>query len=76
MESKDTEQITRNSGVEAQESPDGRDLYFTRADTLGLWKMPAQEGEATLVINDLLHRPGAYRFAGGGVDLVWADRTE
>ena len=44
--------LTRAGGVEAQESQDGQDLYFTRADTLGLWRMPVRGGEAVLVLSD------------------------
>ena len=37
----------------AQESQDGRTLYFTRTDTLGLWKMPTEGGEAVLLLGNL-----------------------
>ena len=46
-------QITNTSGIEAQESHNGRELYFTRADTTGLWKMPVQGGDPVLVLSEL-----------------------
>ncbi len=52
LEAIEGRQVTRDGGVEAQESQDGQDLYFTRVDTLGLWKMPVRGGEAVLVISD------------------------
>lgn len=43
-------EITQVTGFDAQESVDGRDLYFARADTVGLWAMPVQGGAARMVI--------------------------
>ncbi len=47
----ETIQITQNTGVDAQESPDGQHLYYTRADTIGLWKMPVQGGASVQVLD-------------------------
>jgi len=44
-------QVTRNGGVVAAESADGRFLYFAKADVPGIWKMPLQGGEETLVLD-------------------------
>jgi Tol biopolymer transport system component len=50
-------QLTRNSGHAARESPDGRTLFFERyrptstADWPSLWKMPANGGEESKVLD-------------------------
>jgi len=50
--------MTTAGGYAAQESPDGRSLYFTRADAAGIWRMslPAgeHEGEALERVTDRL----------------------
>lgn len=48
------EQVTRQSGRIAQEGHDAQALYFTRADTVGLWKIELPPRRpATLVLPDL-----------------------
>jgi Tol biopolymer transport system component/DNA-binding winged helix-turn-helix (wHTH) protein len=44
-------QVTRNGGVVAAESADGRFLYFAKADVPGIWKMPLQGGQETLILD-------------------------
>ena len=44
-------QVTKNGGFSSQESPDGRWLYFTKT-VKGIWRMPVQGGEETLVVDD------------------------
>ncbi|MCZ2157616.1 MAG: hypothetical protein LC114_27590 [Bryobacterales bacterium] len=46
-------QITQNGGSEAEESPDGRYIYYSRRSVPGLWSTPAEGGKETLVIPDL-----------------------
>lgn len=46
-------QITRNGGSEAEESPDGKTLYYSRRAVPGLWSTPAAGGEETLILKDL-----------------------
>jgi Tol biopolymer transport system component len=52
-------QLTRNGGYAARESPDGRTLFFERyratslADPPSLWKMPANGGEESKVLNSV-----------------------
>ncbi len=63
-------QITRGGGAEAQESPDGKTLYFTRSELgEGLWKMPAGDADdrrAELAIRDTV-TTGWWWVAGRGV---------
>jgi dipeptidyl aminopeptidase/acylaminoacyl peptidase len=52
-------QVTRNGGVFAQETPDGRSLFFTKAGLLepgapGLWRMPAEGGLETQVLPNVV----------------------
>ncbi len=46
-------QITHDGGSEAEESPDGKTLYFSRRSVPGLWSIPADGGEESLAIKDL-----------------------
>ena len=49
-------QVTRSGGVFAQEAPDGRSLFFTKANLFepgpppGLWRMPAEGGQEAQVL--------------------------
>jgi hypothetical protein len=43
-------QLTRNGGKTALESPDGKSIYYTEEFfSSGLWKMPVNGGEESLV---------------------------
>ena len=44
-------QLTKNGGYEAEESKDGKWLYYNKASEPGIWKMPIQGGTGTLVLN-------------------------
>jgi Tol biopolymer transport system component len=44
-------QVTRNGGVYAIESDDGRFLYYVKNDQPGVWKMPLDGGEETRVLD-------------------------
>lgn len=44
-------QVTRNGGVFATESADGRFLYYAKVNVPGIWKMPIQGGEETRVLD-------------------------
>ena len=44
-------QVTRNGGVYAIESDDGRFLYYVKSDQPGVWKMPLDGGEETRVLD-------------------------
>ena len=44
-------QVTKNGGVFAAESADGRFLYYSKFDVPGIWKMPLQGGEETRILD-------------------------
>ena len=44
-------QVTKHGGVVATESADGRFLYYAKVDVPGIWRMPLQGGEETLVLD-------------------------
>ncbi|PYX32202.1 MAG: hypothetical protein DMG77_03995 [Acidobacteria bacterium] len=44
-------QVTKNGGVFAAASADGRFLYYSKFDVPGIWKMPLQGGEETRVLD-------------------------
>jgi Tol biopolymer transport system component/DNA-binding winged helix-turn-helix (wHTH) protein len=46
-------QVTRAGGYRAEESPDGRFLYFSRTDAPGIWRQPVSGGEAIRVVQTL-----------------------
>jgi Tol biopolymer transport system component len=46
-------QITKRGGFSSMESPDGRFLYFTKRDARGVWKMPVEGGDESLVMDRL-----------------------
>jgi Tol biopolymer transport system component len=43
-------QVTRSGGVYAVESEDGRDLYYSKDVTSGIWRMPLSGGEESEVL--------------------------
>lgn len=49
-------QVTRNDGVYAIESRDGRFLYYPKLAQPGIWKMPLKGGEETRVLD----QPGTW----------------
>jgi dipeptidyl aminopeptidase/acylaminoacyl peptidase len=44
-------QVTRNGGVYAIESDDGRFLYYSKLELPGIWKMPMNGGEESHVLD-------------------------
>jgi Tol biopolymer transport system component/DNA-binding winged helix-turn-helix (wHTH) protein len=66
-------QVTHGGGWAAEESEDGKTLYFSRRDG-GLWTMPVAGGEEKFISGDL-HRNGAADFAvtAGGLYLLDAE---
>lgn len=44
------QQVIMNGGYLAMESPDGKWLYFTKADDSGLWRMPSGGGPDTHIL--------------------------
>jgi Tol biopolymer transport system component len=46
-------QVTHSGGYEALESPDGKYIYYNKWSQPGLFRMPAQGGEETLILQEL-----------------------
>ena len=46
-------QVTRNGGIGAIESPDGRFVYYTKFESRGLWRMPSSGGPELRVLDAL-----------------------
>ena len=53
-------QITQNGGFAAFESPDGQFVYYAKFTEPGIWRVPVEGGEETLVL-DLL-QPGLWGY--------------
>lgn len=49
-------EVTRNGGVFAADSSDGRFLYYSKFEEAGIWKMPLSGGEETQVLD----QPGGW----------------
>ncbi|ANM29764.1 hypothetical protein ABI59_09520 [Acidobacteria bacterium Mor1] len=49
----EAEVLTRDGGFLAQESPDGRELFFVKLDEPGIWRMPSSGGDAERLPLDL-----------------------
>lgn len=45
--------VTSGGGYCARESPDGRSIYFTKADASGIWRQPSEGGAAARVVANL-----------------------
>ena len=45
--------MTRGAGFVAQESPDGRMIYYAKFGATGMWSVPAEGGEETQVFDSL-----------------------
>ncbi|MCZ2150322.1 MAG: winged helix-turn-helix domain-containing protein [Bryobacterales bacterium] len=68
-------QVTRKGGSDAEESPDGKTLYYSRRAVGGLWSIPVNGGEEKLALKDLqwensrnwtVRREGIYFLASEG----------
>jgi Tol biopolymer transport system component len=57
-------QLTQNGGFDADEAPDGKLLYYTRPQG-GLWNMPVEGGEGTLVLEQV--KSGLWSLAENGI---------
>jgi Tol biopolymer transport system component/DNA-binding winged helix-turn-helix (wHTH) protein len=55
--------VTRNGGVFAAESADGRFLYYSKSQVSGIWKSALQGGEETRIILDQPEGWDAYSWA-------------
>jgi Tol biopolymer transport system component len=58
------QQVTKNGGWAALESPDGRYLYYTKSERSegGLWRMPVEGGPEERVVQSV--RPRDFSIAG------------
>ena len=62
-------QVTFGGGFAAFESPDGRDVYYTKSASPGTWTVPATGGSERLVLN----RPncwGAWAVSNEGIYVI------
>ena len=44
-------QVTKEGGFDSQESSDGKWLFYSKSDRDGIWKMPADGGPSTVLLN-------------------------
>ncbi len=65
------EQVTLEGGYHSSESPDGKFVYYGKRGEPGLWRMPTEGGDETLVIKDFDSADqGFWDLVEGGVCLV------
>jgi len=62
-------QITQNGGVQAQEAPDGRRVYFSRDedDSGGVWCIPEPGGQEELILPLPSGQPVDWRALADGI---------
>lgn len=58
--------VTTAGGYAAKESPDGRSIYFTRADSAGIWRQAVEGGPASQVVRTLAPEDWANWEVGAG----------
>lgn len=63
-------QMTHNGGFSAFESVDGKTLYYAKWDKPGIYSMPAQGGQETLVTIDNLSGWGCWALVNEGLYFV------
>jgi Tol biopolymer transport system component len=61
-------QVTKHGGREAQESPDGRFVYYHKNNTPGIWRAPVEGGEEVQVIEQA--EPGQWAVLAQGLCLL------
>lgn len=68
--------VTTDGAFLAQESPDGRSLYFAKLDEPGIWRTPPQGGPAEVVLEELsLSDWGNWVVGRDGIYFVQRDPT-
>lgn len=60
--------VTRHGGREAQESPDGRFVYYHKSSTPGIWRVPIEGGEEVQVLDQ--GEQGHWSLLEGGICLL------
>jgi Tol biopolymer transport system component len=64
-------QVTKQGGYAAFESPDGQVLYYAKLESAGLWRMPVEGGEESLVLDQLQAGYwGAWAVADKGIYFI------
>jgi Tol biopolymer transport system component/DNA-binding winged helix-turn-helix (wHTH) protein len=56
----EAQQVTKQGGFAAFESPDGKYLYYAKLDVAGLWRIPLEGGHESLVLDQLKPREWGY----------------
>ena len=56
----EAQQVTKQGGFAAFESPDGKYLYYAKLDVAGLWRIPVEGGQESLVLDQLKPRQWGY----------------
>jgi Tol biopolymer transport system component len=69
----DAVQVTNDGGFIVRESTDGKWLYYTKDDTMGIWKKPLPDGEEIIVLNCNIEEPTQWDLAEDGIYYIkWA----
>jgi Tol biopolymer transport system component len=60
-------QVTRNGGFYAWESWNGQDLYYSKAEPRGIWRLPVEGGDETALIQDPTLEPRSWAVSRSGL---------
>jgi Tol biopolymer transport system component len=74
LESGQMQQITQNGGFVAQESPDGKWIYYTKYNLPGLWRLPVAGGNEVKVLDN--PPPGYWAYFSTATDGVYFLRIQ
>ena len=70
----EAQQVTKQGGFAAFESPDGKYLYYAKLDVAGLWRIPVEGGQESLVLDQLKPREwGYWAVADEGIYFINSD---
>jgi Tol biopolymer transport system component/DNA-binding winged helix-turn-helix (wHTH) protein len=71
----DPQPVTRDDGMVAQESPDGKWLYFARGGENGIWRIPTSGGEEVRILDQPLAGYWGY-WAVGRSGIYFLDQRQ
>src|SRR5262249_43428219 len=63
-------QLTKRGGFKCSESPDGKFVYYTQSNGAGIYRVPVEGGEETLVIDSYKAGWGNFAVVEDGIYFI------